>query len=45
MMEGMYNVQKASRSAFVPIRNLQYHVRLWGEPGPGKTPLFMVHGW
>jgi pimeloyl-ACP methyl ester carboxylesterase len=45
MMEGMYIVQKASRSAFVPIRNLQYHVRLWGEPGPGKTPLFMVHGW
>lgn len=45
MMEGMYNVQKASRSAFVPIRKLQYHVRLWGEPGPGKTPLFMVHGW
>ncbi len=45
MMEGMYNVQKASRSAFVPIRTLQYHVRLWGEPGPGKTPLFMVHGW
>jgi pimeloyl-ACP methyl ester carboxylesterase len=45
MMEGMYIVQKASRSAFVPIRKLQYHVRLWGEPGPGKTPLFMVHGW
>ncbi|MCG2594301.1 alpha/beta hydrolase [Ramlibacter sp. XY19] len=41
----MYQARRACRSAFVPIRNLRYHVRLWGEPGPGKTPLFMVHGW
>jgi len=41
----MYQVKRPSRSEFVPIRNLQYHVQLWGEPGPGKTPLVLVHGW
>jgi pimeloyl-ACP methyl ester carboxylesterase len=41
----MYQVKKKSRSEFVPIRNLQYHVQLWGEPSAGKTPLVMVHGW
>ncbi|MGE4239495.1 alpha/beta fold hydrolase [Ramlibacter sp.] len=41
----MYQAAKVSRSEFVPIRNLRYHVRVWGEPGPGKTPLVMVHGW
>jgi pimeloyl-ACP methyl ester carboxylesterase len=41
----MYQPRRASRSEFVPIRNLRYHVRLWGEPGPGKVPLVMVHGW
>jgi pimeloyl-ACP methyl ester carboxylesterase len=41
----MYQPQRTSRSEFVPIRRLRYHVRLWGEPGPGKVPLVMVHGW
>lgn len=41
----MYQVKRASRSEFVPIRHFDYHVRLWGEPGPGKVPLVMVHGW
>ena len=41
----MYQVKKAARSEFVPIRNLQYHVLLWGQPGPGKVPMVMVHGW
>jgi pimeloyl-ACP methyl ester carboxylesterase len=41
----MYQVKKAARSEFVPLRNLKYHVRLWGEPGAGKVPLVMVHGW
>jgi pimeloyl-ACP methyl ester carboxylesterase len=41
----MYQVKKASRSEFVPIRNLSYHVLVWGEPGPGKVPLVMLHGW
>jgi pimeloyl-ACP methyl ester carboxylesterase len=41
----MYQVRRTHRSEFVPIRNLNYHVQVWGEPGPGKTPLVMVHGW
>ena len=41
----MYQVRKAARSEFVAVRNLKYHVRIWGEPGPGKVPLVMVHGW
>ena len=27
----MYQAQRASRSEFVPVRNLSYHVRVWGE--------------
>lgn len=34
---------KASRSEFLTIRGLRYHVRHWGEEGLPK--LFMVHGW
>lgn len=41
----MYQAKRTSRSEFVPIRNLRYHVRLWGEPAPGRTPLVLVHGW
>ncbi|MBX3588431.1 MAG: alpha/beta hydrolase [Ramlibacter sp.] len=41
----MYQVKRASRSEHVPIRGLQYHVRLWGEPAAGTPPLVMVHGW
>ena len=41
----MYQVKRPARSEFVPIRNLNYHVLVWGEPGPGKVPLVMVHGW
>jgi len=41
----MYQALRHSRSEFVPIRKLQYHVRHWGEPVPGVPPLVMVHGW
>jgi pimeloyl-ACP methyl ester carboxylesterase len=41
----MYQVKRPSRSEFVRLRHLDYHVRLWGEPAPGKVPLVMVHGW
>ena len=41
----MYQVKRASRSEFVPIRNLRYHVQLWGEPTPGVAPLVLLHGW
>ncbi len=45
MISGMYQVQRAARSSFVPLRHLAYHVREWGTPRPGQSPLFMVHGW
>ena len=45
MMNRMYQALKASRSTFVPIRQLQYHVRQWGEPVAGQAPLVLVHGW
>jgi len=41
----MYQPKRASRSEFVPIRHLRYHVRTWGQPRPGQAPLVMVHGW
>ncbi len=41
----MYQPKKTPVSQFVPIRNLNYHVLVWGEPSPGKVPLVMVHGW
>jgi pimeloyl-ACP methyl ester carboxylesterase len=41
----MYQPRRASRSEFVPVRTLRYHVRVWGEPASGKVPLVMVHGW
>ena len=41
----MYQVKKASRTGFIRLRQLDYHVREWGTPRPGQLPLFMVHGW
>lgn len=34
---------KPSRSEFIVVRGLKYHVRHWGKAGDPK--LFMVHGW
>jgi pimeloyl-ACP methyl ester carboxylesterase len=45
MIARMYQPKRASCSEFVPIRNLRYHVRTWGQPKPGEAPLVMVHGW
>jgi pimeloyl-ACP methyl ester carboxylesterase len=45
MIGRMYQPKRASRSEFVPIRTLRYHVRIWGEPATGRVPLVMVHGW
>ena len=41
----MYQAKRASTSEFVAIRNLQYHVRTWGQPAAGQAPLVLVHGW
>jgi len=41
----MYHAKNPSRSSFVPIRTLSYHVRLWDQPQPGQAPLVLLHGW
>ena len=41
----MYPIKRASRSEFIPVRNLSYHVRVWGDARAGVPPLVMVHGW
>ena len=41
----MYQVKNTSRTSFIKLRQLKYHVREWGTPRPRQLPLFMVHGW
>jgi pimeloyl-ACP methyl ester carboxylesterase len=44
----MYKEKRLSRSEFVPIRGLTYHVQIWGNPtGAASTlpPLLLLHGW
>ena len=41
----MYAIQRPSRSEFIPIRSIRYHVRQWGQPLPGQPPLVLLHGW
>ena len=45
----MYKENRLSRSEFVPIRGLDYHVQLWnGLPASAPSalpPLVLVHGW
>jgi pimeloyl-ACP methyl ester carboxylesterase len=41
----MYQALKPSRSGFVPVRHLNYHVRQWGQPDATQAPLVLVHGW
>ena len=43
----MYKEKRLSRSEFVPIRGLNYHVQLW-ESAPAASaapPLVLLHGW
>lgn len=43
----MYIPVKQPTSEFVPLRDQNYHVRVWGDPKhPYKTkPLVLLHGW
>ena len=41
----MYQELQPARSEFVPIRQLNYHVRLWGPATSNLPPLVLVHGW
>ena len=46
-MLSMYKEKRISKSEFVPIRGLSYHVRTWESQKPSKTlpPLVLAHGW
>ncbi|WP_411882399.1 alpha/beta hydrolase, partial [Polaromonas sp. YR568] len=44
----MYKEKRSSRSEFVPIRGLNYHVRIWDSAVDANSklpPLVLVHGW
>jgi pimeloyl-ACP methyl ester carboxylesterase len=41
----MYQELQPARSESVPIRQLNYHVRLWGPGTSALPPLVLVHGW
>ena len=41
----MYQALRISRSEFVAVRNLSYHVRTWGQPSASRPPLVLLHGW
>lgn len=41
----MYQVLNPSRSEFIRLRSLNYHVRIWGQPSPQAVALVLVHGW
>ncbi|CAG1018470.1 Cis-3-alkyl-4-alkyloxetan-2-one decarboxylase [Burkholderiaceae bacterium] len=48
MIESPYEVRRASRSRFIPVRGLRYHVLQWGDASLAtaeRPPLVMVHGW
>jgi pimeloyl-ACP methyl ester carboxylesterase len=45
MIDRMYQARKPSRTEFVPVRHLNYHVRQWGQPDATQAPLVLVHGW
>ena len=41
----MYKEKRISRSEFVPIRGLNYHVRVWPGNNTELSKLVLVHGW
>jgi pimeloyl-ACP methyl ester carboxylesterase len=43
-----YAPRRPSRSFFVPVRGLNYHLHCWGDPSlvtAEQPALFMLHGW
>ena len=43
--EPIYTVKRKPRSEFIPIRNLNYHVLVWGDTNSKLPPLVLMHGW
>jgi len=44
----MYVPQRAPRALHVPVRDIEAHVLVWGEPAlvtPERPPLWLAHGW
>ena len=44
MSPAAYQPRRRAHELRLPIRGLDYHVRVWGDPGPG-APLVLLHGW
>ena len=43
-----YQPARPSRTLFVPLRGLRYHVHVWGDASlirPDRPPLVLAHGW
>jgi len=47
IMASMYTALRPSRSEYLPLRGLDYHVRLWApeHANPALAPLVLLHGW
>ena len=48
MSSDAYEVRRPSRSLFIQVRGLRYHVLEWGDASmvtPDRPPLVMLHGW
>ena len=41
----MYQEQHLSRTQVLPIRGVNYHLRVWGQPSAKLAPVFLLHGW
>lgn len=43
----MYSAQRPSRCEYLPLRGIDYHVRLWapGHADGALAPLVLAHGW
>jgi pimeloyl-ACP methyl ester carboxylesterase len=41
----MYKEIRLSRSEYVPIRGIDYHVLRWGQTRSRLPPLLLLHGW
>lgn len=40
-----YQPRRHTRSVWVPVRGLRYHVQVWGAAQGAQPPLVMLHGW